>query len=104
MCQYRNEISDLGIANDFEVSSGGIIGILFRHIPGGTEKHHDKLSRDCRCLGRDLKLSTPQYISAALPLEVTWKKRRYFLHNNVLSSYKQRNSRRIFCFNTQVNI
>lgn len=88
---YRKEISELRTANDFEGSRGGIIDILSRHIPGGTEKHHGKFSHDCRCLGRDLKLSTPTNTSEALPLEVTWKKRKYSLHNNTILSDKQRN-------------
>jgi len=62
MCHYRKEISQLGTADDFEGSSGGVIDILFRHVPGGTEKHRGKLSQHCRCLGRGLKLSTPKYI------------------------------------------
>jgi len=51
MCHYRKGISELGTANDFERSCGGLIDILSRNVSGGTEKHHGKLSHDCRCLG-----------------------------------------------------
>jgi hypothetical protein len=91
MCHYGKDISQLGTANDFEGCSGGTINILSQHVPAGTEKNHGKLSHDCRCLGRGLKLSTPKYISEDLPLEVTWKKRKYFLQNNILLLDKQRN-------------
>jgi len=51
MCHYRKGISEMGTANDFEVSCGGLIDILSQHVPGETEKYHGKLSHDCRCLG-----------------------------------------------------
>jgi hypothetical protein len=91
MCHYRKEVSELGTANDFEGSMDGIIDVLSQQVPGGTDKHHGKLSHDYRRLGCDLKLSTPKYISEALPLEVTWEKRKYSLHINTLLSDKQSN-------------
>jgi hypothetical protein len=90
MCNYRKEISQLGTADDFEGNNGGIIDILSRYVPGRTEKHHGKLSHDCHCLGRCLKLSTPKYISEGLQREVK-KKKKCFLQNNILLLDKQRN-------------
>jgi hypothetical protein len=61
----------LGTARDTEGSSGGLTDIVFWYLPGGTEKHHGKLSHDSRCLGCGLRLPTAKYISEALPLEGT---------------------------------
>jgi hypothetical protein len=37
--------------HDFEESRRGLIEVLSRQLPGGTEESHESLNQDCRCLG-----------------------------------------------------
>jgi hypothetical protein len=51
------------IVKNFEVSSHGLIKVLFRHMPGGTEENKKKLSQD----SRDPDWHSNQYESGASP-------------------------------------
>jgi hypothetical protein len=40
--------------------------VLYRYLPGGTEKNHEKLGQDSQTPGRDLKPGPPEYETAVL--------------------------------------
>jgi hypothetical protein len=53
------------IGKDLEGSGRGVIEVLYRHLPGGTEEN---LNQDYLCHGRDSNRVAPEYKFRALPL------------------------------------
>jgi hypothetical protein len=49
-------------------SGRGPVDVLFRHLPGGTDKYHEILSQDGLCPGRESNKTPSEQKCGVLPL------------------------------------